>query len=113
MTAIEQAAPVWTLGERMWKARKDAGLEQSDVAKVLGVSRALVSRWERDASDPGTRKLQAFAELTGVPAAWLVSAIGYKSEDAGEPPDLRLLAGSGRGPGRGLPLFASAAPYPT
>lgn len=71
MAAVE--APVWTFGELMWKARKDAELEQSEVAEVLGVSRALVSRWERDLSDPGTRQLARFIQLTG--ADWLRSHI--------------------------------------
>jgi transcriptional regulator with XRE-family HTH domain len=66
-------APVWTFGELLWKARKDADLEQSEVAKVLGVSRALVSRWEHDLSDPGRRQLARFIELTG--ADWLRSYI--------------------------------------
>lgn len=70
------AEPVWTLGDRMWKARKTAGLEQTEVAKLVGVSRALVSRWERDQSDPGTRQLQKFAEITGAPLEWLL-AYGY------------------------------------
>ena len=70
--AMAAADPVWTLGDRMWKARKFAGLEQTDVAERLGVSRALVSRWERDLSDPGTRQLREFAEMTGVSTAWLM-----------------------------------------
>lgn len=71
--AVALSEPTWTVGDRMWKARRNAGLEQADVANELGVSRALVSRWERDQSDPGVLKLQAFAELTGVPVGWLIS----------------------------------------
>lgn len=35
-----------------------------------------------------------------------LSALGYKPDDAGEPPDLKVLDGQGKGPGRGLPIFA-------
>lgn len=63
--------PIWTLGERMWKARKDRGLEQSDVAKAVGVSRALVSRWERDQSEPGIHQLRKFATELSVDWSWL------------------------------------------
>lgn len=89
------AEPIWTLGERMWKARKDKGLEQTEVAKALGVSRALVSRWERDLSDPGARKLREFAGLTDVTTEWLMSTHGYIPDD-GFDRSLTLLHGSDR-----------------
>lgn len=77
---IAATAPTWTLGELMWKARKDAGLEQADVAAALGVSRALVSRWERDLSDPGVRLFNRFADLTN--AQWLRTEFRWSVEDA-------------------------------
>jgi transcriptional regulator with XRE-family HTH domain len=63
-------APERTLGEAMRKARKDAGLEQQDVAEKVGVSRALVSKWERDVTEPTFRKMRTFVDITG--AEWLL-----------------------------------------
>lgn len=113
MTAIEHAAApvVWTLGEYMWKARKDAGLDQEQVAKAIGVSRALVGHWENDRSEPSYRRLVKFAELTGFPLDVLLSAIGYNLHDAGEPPDLTVHEGRRRGPAtRTLPFLAAVQP---
>lgn len=56
--------PVWTLGDFIAKARRDAGLDQADIAAACGVSRGLVSRWERDQSEPTARQLLRIAELT-------------------------------------------------
>lgn len=77
----------WTMGDRMWKARKTAGLEQSDVAKALDVSRALVSRWERDLSEPSPSQLRKFVELIKRPDVTVASLIegttfGYKPNGA-------------------------------
>ena len=35
-----------TLGQRIQKGRKEAGLSQEELAEQLGVSRQAVSRWE-------------------------------------------------------------------
>jgi transcriptional regulator with XRE-family HTH domain len=65
--------PVWTLGDRIRKAREVAGLEQQDLADALYMSRAAVSAWENGHSKPAARKLAVIATVTGVPASWLVS----------------------------------------
>lgn len=108
MALIQHSAAetvVWTLGDHMYKARKQAKLEQKDIADRIGVSRALVSRWENDLSEPSYRRLVKFAEVTNFPLDVLLSAIGYISDDAGEPPDLSVIPGQGKGKGRGLPMF--------
>lgn len=68
------AEPEWTLGDRLLRARKHAGLEQSDVAQALGVSRSLVSMWERDMSDPRVGQVRELSDLTGVSYDWLVGS---------------------------------------
>lgn len=104
----DSGAVVWTLGDHMYKARKRAGLEQKDIAAQLGVSRALVSRWENDLSEPSYRRLVKFAEVTDFPLDVLLSAIGYNLQDAGEPPDLTVHEGRRRGPRKpSLPFLAS------
>lgn len=94
--ALTQASDTnpWTLGDYMRKARRLAGLDQDDVARGIGVSRALVGHWENDRSEPSYRRLVKFAELTGFPLDVLLSAIGYISNGAGEPPDLKVAGGT-------------------
>ncbi len=67
---VEPMDKAMTMGERIMLARRRTGLEQTDVAVALDVSRALVSLWERDKSIPRADKLQAFAELTGWPVMY-------------------------------------------
>ena len=43
--------------------REDAGLTQEDVATALGVSRAIVSRWEAGLRRPPGRRLTDYAQL--------------------------------------------------
>lgn len=67
------AIPVWTLQDRLRKARESAGLKQSQLAKILGVATGSVQRWEKGAHEPRMGTLQAFAEATNVPLEWLLS----------------------------------------
>lgn len=77
---LQHASPVWTLGDLMWKARKDAGLDQSEVAAALNVSRSLVGKWENDKSTPNVRQVVRFAELTKFDPYWLVETLKTRSE---------------------------------
>jgi transcriptional regulator with XRE-family HTH domain len=115
MALTESHAPnpiIWTLGDYMYKARKDAKLEQKQVAALIGVSRALVSRWENDLSEPSYRRLVKFAEITNFPLDVLLAAIGYNSQIAGEPPVLTVIDGSGRGSRRPAVRQFFPAPVP-
>ena len=51
-----------TLGQRIQKGRKEAGLSQEELAEQLGVSRQAVSRWENDNGYPG-RKLSGTSKI--------------------------------------------------
>ena len=46
-----------TLGQRIQKGRKEAGLSQEELAEQLGVSRQAVSRWENDNGYPEMEKI--------------------------------------------------------
>lgn len=103
---------VWTLGDYMLKARRDAKLEQKDIAEACGVSRSLVGRWENDLSEPSYRRLVKFAEVTGFPLDILLSRIGYNLHSAGGAPDLSLIEGNRRAKPSGYtqsPLVASVS----
>ena len=47
--------------EKMRKARKAAGLTQDDIAKILGVNRATISKYETGLIDPSIDQLEAIA----------------------------------------------------
>ncbi len=75
--------PIWTLGNRLWRAREEAGLDQDTMAKRLGVSRALVSKWERDKSEPTLRQVRQWSEETGVSFGWLADYPGEVQHRSG------------------------------
>jgi len=64
--------PRWTLGDRLRKAREDAGISVADMATRMGVSRNTVGNWEHDkiASVP-MLGVKAYAAICNVPIWWL------------------------------------------
>ncbi|MEH3063690.1 MAG: helix-turn-helix transcriptional regulator [Methylobacterium radiotolerans] len=46
-------------------ARRRASLTRAEVASQIGVSEAMVGRWERGASVPSLASLRRYAEVTG------------------------------------------------
>jgi len=75
MTTAESrgSVPTWTVGERLCKAREWAGLDQGQLADLIGVSRSTVSNYERGTSKKPPKKivLNAWALATGVARLWL------------------------------------------
>ena len=67
------------IGQRIRELRLGRGLTLQEVATVLGVTRASVSKWEQGHSHPEYSRLEELARLFGVPAAHLLS------EGKGEP----------------------------
>lgn len=51
------------LGENLFKARKQSGLSQEEVAEKLGVSRQTISKWELDETLPDIRQSKRLATL--------------------------------------------------
>ena len=51
------------LGENLFKARKQSGLSQEEVAEKLGVSRQTISKWELDETLPDIRQSKELASL--------------------------------------------------
>lgn len=70
-TAAESAIPVWTIGDRLGKAREWAELTQQQIADTLGVGRRSIVRYERSESPPRSIIL-AYQAVTGVPAWWIL-----------------------------------------
>ena len=59
------AKPPRTLGERLKAWRLEQGLEQRDVAAMLGVRAATVGRWERDQKRPAIKLMPQILTLIG------------------------------------------------
>jgi len=55
-------------GERLKQLREAAGLKQSDVAAVVGVSSQAVSKWETNKSAPDGDAIKALCKLYNVTA---------------------------------------------
>lgn len=70
-----------TLGQRIQKARKEAGLSQEELAEQLGVSRQAVSRWENDNGYPEMEKIIRLSQIYQVSLDYLV---GNEQEKSGE-----------------------------
>jgi transcriptional regulator with XRE-family HTH domain len=60
------------IGKRIKQARLEAGLQQYEVARRCGVSRAAVSNWE-NGQGIRSQKLIEYARVVGVPAEWLIT----------------------------------------
>ncbi|MBQ2583178.1 MAG: helix-turn-helix domain-containing protein, partial [Erysipelotrichaceae bacterium] len=65
-----------TIGKRIAKARKDAGMTQSDVAEKLHVTFQAVSSWERDEFVPETFNLIELARVLEVSVSSLTEKRG-------------------------------------
>lgn len=53
-------------GENFRKIRKESGLTQKEVAKILNLSQSNVSDWENDVSRPEYENLIALTHIYGV-----------------------------------------------
>lgn len=69
--------PVWSLGDRLAKSRKMAGIRPEEMAARLGYSRktSKMSRWENDHEIPRMAVIVAWAQITGVDAEWLLDGL--------------------------------------
>ncbi len=66
--------PVWTLGDRIRKARTITGMKQAEFATRIGTKEGSLAAWETDRSQP--RNIVAVAKrieaLTRIPATWIL-----------------------------------------
>lgn len=65
-----------TFGDRLARAREFAGMDQSQLARRLGVKASTVRNWEADRSEPRANRLQMVSGLLGVSMIWLISGEG-------------------------------------
>lgn len=66
-----------TLGQRIKKARENAGLMQSELAAKIGVkSSGVISNWETDKSKPDADKIVLLCNVLGVSCSYLLDYYG-------------------------------------
>ncbi len=65
------AIPPETTADRLRRARRYAGLEQTDLADLTGISRATISNYERGETAPLKPYLKLWADACGVDLDWL------------------------------------------
>ncbi|WP_082297482.1 helix-turn-helix domain-containing protein [Microbacterium sp. GCS4] len=69
----------WTLGEHIAKARKDAGLDQTQLAKAVGIARNSLSNYETGRSVPPFDVAVRIATACGVGLDWFASAVNAET----------------------------------
>ena len=62
-----------SLGDRITELRKAAGMNQSDLAKAMDVTRQAVSKWENGQSSPDAANLIRLAELLDTDIEYLTT----------------------------------------
>lgn len=70
--------------DRIRKALRVAGMDQKQLAAILGFSQATVSAWVRGYGLPNLDTLHAVADACGVPRDWLVLGPGRTPSPAEE-----------------------------
>jgi transcriptional regulator with XRE-family HTH domain len=66
------SVPEFTMGDRIRRARMNAGLKQQDIEDETGISRNSVTAWEHDARMPSAALLRVLANYLHVPVEWII-----------------------------------------
>jgi transcriptional regulator with XRE-family HTH domain len=75
---------VFSIATRIRRARTQAGLTQTEVARRLGVQRSAVTQWERKGgTTPSVEHLAQIASETRVCFEWLATGRGPSNPEAG------------------------------
>lgn len=69
-TLTDTRIPIWTVAERLVKAREFCGLDQRQMAAAIGKGIRSISRYETSDAPPAAI-VHAYASATGVPAWWI------------------------------------------
>ncbi|MDY3014506.1 MAG: helix-turn-helix transcriptional regulator [Evtepia sp.] len=66
-----------TTGERIKKARKDAGVTQKELGARLGISPQTLAQWENNLRNPKIETLQKISAALKVPVEYLIGTWEY------------------------------------
>lgn len=73
--------------DRIREARDQAGISQTELARLLGVTRSACSQWESShGTAPRRERLEQLAQLLGVSFEWLATGRGGSGTAAVEVP---------------------------
>ena len=73
--------------DRIREAREQAGVSQTELARLLGVTRSACSQWESvQGTAPRRQRLEQLAQLLGVSFEWLATGRGAGGADVIEAP---------------------------
>lgn len=75
------------LAQRITKAREEKGLNQAELAALIGVAPSNVSRWESDRYKPNRDTLVLIAGATGCDLGWLITGREPSPPPPAMPPD--------------------------
>lgn len=93
---LPRRVPVFSFGDRVRKARRDAHYSQEQFAALLGVGKQALGQWEAGRSRPADVLATAHRveHLTGVPVEWLLGLWdgGRPGSSAGTSSDCRTRA---------------------
>lgn len=74
-----------SIGERIRAARKEAGLNQGELAQALGISQPTVANWESDVHNPRQQMLARIAQTLNASLGWLASGDEQSALSASHP----------------------------
>lgn len=84
--------PKWTLGDRLRKAREQAGLDQGQLAEQARIGRGTISAAENGRRRPSAAVVSMWALTTGVSRQWLLGDTEPPSDPAVALEEIRLTA---------------------
>ena len=90
-TVVSRASMV-DIGKRLREARVNAKITQQEIARLLDVSKQLVSHWEKARSEITVPTVIRVAKILGVGVEWLLVGIGGGLKNS----SVRVHAGGGR-----------------
>jgi len=62
-------------GERVAELRKELGMNQKQLAEILGVAHNTLSQWESNSKDPSTAMLKRLCEILGCTSDYLIGLV--------------------------------------
>ncbi|SNY95534.1 LexA family protein [Halomonas sp. hl-4] len=77
------------VGQRIVRARKEAGLTQQELATKLGLSRPAVAQWEKGRTSPSAENLRNVATATGKQLIYFFTGAGVNTDEFEEAPKMR------------------------
>lgn len=72
---------IQTIGDRIKISREKLGLSQSDLSRVMYLSRTMCGQWERDTSIPSTLHLSRLADVLNVSFEYLAKGVKANNDN--------------------------------